>query len=109
MSILEARDATPLAIKYIGFASLQHSLAEFFYGCKGEDIYTKKELQTSCTSYETKDNNFKDFYKLNSKIEKKHAADNYIVNTLFYVEARRGVRVLLSKDKEISNGYEMGK
>lgn len=109
VSILETRDAAPLAVKYVGFASLQHSLAEFFYGCKGEDIYTKNELQSNCTLYETKANTFKDFYKLNSKIDKKYAANSYIVNTLFYVEARRGVKILLSKDEaDISDGYEMG-
>lgn len=108
VSVLEARDANPLPIKYVGFASLQHSLAEYFYGCKGEDIYTSNELKSNCTMYETKDNSFKDFYPLTSKMQRKYATSDYTLNTLFYVEARRSVRVSLSKDNRLSDGYEIG-
>lgn len=109
VAVLETRDASTLAIKYIGFASLQHSLAEFFYGCQGEDIYTRKQLETNCLIYETKENQFKDFHPIKSKIHRKFTTKDYIINTLIYIEARRSCRILISKDSELSDGYEIGK
>lgn len=109
VAVLETRDPSPLSIKYVAFASLQHSLAEFFYACKGEDIYTKKQLEGNCQTYETKENQFREFHPLQSRIQKKYTADEFIVNTLFYAEARRAIRILLSQDNVLSNGYEIGR
>lgn len=110
-SVLEARDATPLAIKYVGFASLQHSLAQYFYNCKEDSIYTPKELQTACQVYEKKDDVYTDFFPINSQKQKSGGA-NDVAYTLFYATARRGLRVLLAKeraDEGQRQGYEICK
>lgn len=108
-AVVEARDAAPLNVKYVGFASQQHSLAQYFYGCQGEDIYTKPDLERNCIVYETKEYVFRHFFSITSKIHKKYASDDIIVNVLFYVEARRALRVLLAKDNGTTEGYMIGR
>lgn len=107
--IIEYKDTNVLRIKYFGFSSLGQSLARYFYDCRGDEVYTKSQLQSHCQSVNASSEEHTQFNRIpdSSIID----ADQYSVEIPLYVAASHDAHILLSSDNSfdsIRHGYEIG-
>ncbi|XP_055311129.1 uncharacterized protein LOC129573947 [Sitodiplosis mosellana] len=105
--IIEFKDSNPLQIKYFGFSSLGQSLARYFYDCRGDEVYTKSQLQSQCQHVNTTSNEHTQFHRIpdNSITD----TDQYSIEIPLYVAASHDAHILLASDNSfnsIRNGYE---
>lgn len=107
--IIEFKDSNPLQIKYFGFSSLGQSLARYFYDCRGDEVYTKSQLQSHCQNVNTTSNEHTEFHIIpdNSISD----TDQYSIEIPLHLAASHDAHILLSSDNSfnsIRNGYEFG-
>lgn len=107
--VIEYRDPSPLPIKYFGFSSLGQSLARYFYDCRGEEVYTKSQLQAHCQSANVSSDEHTQFNRIpdNSIM----GADQYSLEIPLHVAASHDAHILLSSDASFDSiryGYEFG-
>ncbi|XP_031630189.1 uncharacterized protein LOC116345171 [Contarinia nasturtii] len=105
--IIEFKDSNPLKIKYFGFSSLGQSLARYFYDCRGDEAYTKSQLNSRCQHVNTTNIEHTEFHRIpdNSITD----TTQYDVEIPLYVAAQHDAHILLSSDNSsntIHNGYE---
>lgn len=107
--IIEFKDPNPLQIKYFGFSSLGQSLARYFYDCRGDEVYTKSQLQSHCQHVNTASNEHTQFHRIpDNSITN---TDQYSIEIPLHVAATHDAHILLASDNSfnsIRSGYEFG-
>lgn len=108
--IIEFKDSNPLQIKYFGFSSLGQSLARYFYDCRGDEVYTKSQLEQRCQYANITSSEHTQFHAIPT-----NAIDNipnqYSMEIPLHVAAAHDAHILLASDNtfnSIRNGYEFG-
>lgn len=107
--IIEFKDPNPLQIKYFGFSSLGQSLARYFYACRGDEVYTKAQLNARCQYANVSSAVHTQFHPIptNSIAD----TDRYSIEIPMHVAASHDARMVVASDNSfnsIRNGYEFG-
>lgn len=96
-------------IKYFGFSTLDQAVVRFFYSCRGDEVYTKSQLQSQCQQLNTTNSSYTQFHRIqdNSITD----SDQYPIELPLYVAAEQNAHFLLASDNtynDTRNGYEIG-
>lgn len=89
-----AKYENPLAIKYFSFASEDNSVAKFFYGCEGENVYGEEDFKQKCQYDEELEIEYTKFYKIDDIPGTR--SEQFALNFPFFVKAERDARILLT-------------
>lgn len=107
--IIEFKDQNPLPIKYFGFSSLGQSLARYFYDCRGDEVYTKSQLNAQCQHADVSSAVHAQFRSIPSNAIAD--TDRYSIEIPMHVAASHDARMCVASDdsfNSIRNGYEFG-
>lgn len=107
--IIEFKDKNPLQIKYFGFSSLGQSLARYFYDCRGEEVYTKSQLNAQCQRVNVSSAMHTKFHSIPSN--PMADTDRYSIEIPMHVDASHDAKFVVASDNSfnsIRNGYEIG-
>lgn len=93
---MSAYDPIPLNVRYFAFGSYGDKNLEFYYNCPGD----------GCTQYFTNQYLYQHFFKIDDMQNMRPAG--ITVRFIFYVKGPAEAHILLVKDRDAKEGYEIG-